>query len=47
MFMYYFDVDKSDAPRGIIDLQYYRTMNVEGTDGTVLKLAADEDTELR
>lgn len=42
MFMYYYDVDKSDQPRGIIDLHYYKHMNMEGPEGNILKLSADD-----
>jgi hypothetical protein len=45
--MYYYDIEKSDFPRGVIDLYYYNTMNIEGNELNVLKLGADESTGLR
>jgi hypothetical protein len=38
MFLYYFDSETADAPRGIIDLYYYTDYEVE--DGNVLILRA-------
>jgi hypothetical protein len=46
MFLYYYDSELSEAPRGVIDLYYYTDMSVEG-DGNILKIAAPEETGLK
>lgn len=38
LFLYYYDMDKSEKPRGIIDLYYYTKMTKVGSEGNVLKL---------
>ena len=44
MFMYYFDNDTADFPRGVIDLHYYTDFEVEN--GNILIISAP-GTELR
>jgi uncharacterized coiled-coil DUF342 family protein len=46
MFLYYFDSELSEQPRGIIDLYYYTDMSVEG-DGNILKISAPDETGLK
>jgi hypothetical protein len=46
MFLYYYDIDSSDVPRGVIDLHYYNKMIIEGHDNNILKISA-EDAGLR
>lgn len=38
LFLYYYDMEKSETPRGIIDLYYYTKMCQVGSEGNVLKL---------
>lgn len=42
-FLYYFDSDTADSPKGCIDLHFYMKMMIEG--GNVLKLSADTMTD--
>jgi len=45
LFLYYFDSDQSDSPRGIIDLEYFT--NCHADEENVLTLSADEGVPLR
>lgn len=42
-FLYYFDSETADSPKGCIDLHFYMKMMIEG--GNVLKLSADTMTD--
>lgn len=44
MFLYYYDTDHSEAPRGIIDLELFTKIDIEGDENNILKLAVDEDS---
>lgn len=44
LFLYYFDSDTSDAPRGIIDLELYTNIS---TNNNTLKLASIQEDRLR
>ncbi len=46
MFLYYFDNETSDNPRGVIDLHYYNDITVEGDLKNIVKLSAPEETGL-
>jgi myosin heavy subunit len=39
MFLYYFDNENSESPRGVIDLHLFTNLSIEGSDGNILKLA--------
>lgn len=46
MFLYYYDVDSNNnsnnsAPRGVIDLQYFNKVKLEGPNRNILKLESD------
>ena len=45
LFLYYFDSDQSDSPRGVIDLEYFTNCHADGEN--VLTLSADEGVPLR
>jgi hypothetical protein len=45
MFLYYFDHDMSESPRGVIDLELYT--NVMRDEGGILRLTTGEDGPLR
>lgn len=38
-FLYYYEIDNADTPKGIIDLHFYMKMNIEN--GNTLKMATD------
>jgi hypothetical protein len=44
VFLYYFDSDTSESPRGIIDLELYSNLTI---DGNVLKISSGNDETLR
>lgn len=44
IFLYYFDSDTAEAPKGVIDLELYNSLSV---DGNVLKLAPANEDYLR
>ena len=39
MFLYYFDSENSESPRGVVDLHLFTNLSIEGADGNILKLA--------
>lgn len=39
MFLYYYDSDSSDSPRGIIDMHLYNSLTIEGAERNILKLS--------
>jgi hypothetical protein len=40
-FLYYYDIENSDSPRGVIDLHYFNRITIEGSDNNILKLSAE------
>jgi hypothetical protein len=46
-FLYYFDSDVAEAPRGVIDLHFYNSVVIEGMKQNILKLSGPDDSNLR
>ena len=44
LFMYYFESEKSDVPKGVIDLQYYTDISIEGSEYDTLKLSTNNES---
>lgn len=44
MFLYYYDSDHAQSPRGIIDLELFTKIDIEGDENNILKLAVDDDS---
>lgn len=47
MFLYYYENENSDLPKGVIDLHLYQDLSIEGNDMNILKLTPPEGTGLR
>lgn len=48
IFLYYFDSDTAEAPRGIIDLELYTSLSVEESmDSNILKLSSHNEEKCR
>lgn len=46
-FLYYYDNDYSESPRGIIDLELFTQIALEGNDYNILKISPPSDSTLR
>eukprot|EP01038_Epipyxis_sp_PR26KG_P012852 gene12852-17227_t len=44
VFLYYFDSDNADAPRGVIDLELYNSFSIEGN---ILKISGGNEESIR
>jgi hypothetical protein len=47
MFLYYYENESSDVPKGIVDLHLYKDLSIEGNDMNILKLTPPESSSLR
>jgi hypothetical protein len=45
VFMYYYDTETSDFPRGVIDLELYTYASID--DGNILTLATHDEEKLK
>lgn len=46
-FLYYYDNDTSDNPRGIIDMELYTNLSVEGHSNDTIKMSTLDETSQR
>lgn len=46
-FLYYFDSDTADAPRGVIDIELYNNLSLEGEEFDILKMATFDESRTR